>query len=68
MTYKFEYEDRDKQRHVRYYHALNIDTARSMFEITMDQLEGDGGVVEDIKILDVLKMEKGNWKHTEPSE
>lgn len=64
MTYKFEYEDRDHHKHARYYHALDADTAKTMFQATMEQIQGDNGKpTEDIHILDVLKKEEDHWEH-----
>ena len=64
MTYKFEYEDGDHHKHVRYYHALDAATAKVMFDTSMEHNQGDNGKqIEGIHIIDVLKKEEDHWEH-----
>ena len=59
MKYKFVYKDSTGNKHHRYYHALNVNTATEMFKATVDHSFGD----TDITILNVYRLdtETGNW-------
>lgn len=64
MTYKFEYEDGNHHKHIRYYNALNAETAKTMFDATMEHKQGDNGkMIESVRIIDVLKKEEDHWEH-----
>ena len=65
MTYKFEYEDVDHNKHTRYYNALNLDTAKVMFKATMEHIQGDSGrEIEGIQIKEVLEKKENHWEPT----
>ena len=60
MKYKFKYEDSIGQKHIRYYNALNVNTAREMFKASVEHSFGD----KNITILEIYKLdcETGDWR------
>ena len=48
MKYKVKYEDSDKKVRVRYYHALNVHTAKEMFNATAAHYIG-----QPVKIINI---------------
>ncbi len=64
MKYKFEYEDENQQKHIRYCNARDGDTGTTV----VDGRGGGGGgekntLKEEIQIIDILKRKEGEWEH-----
>tara|TARA_R110002110_G_C13212894_1_gene696537 strand:- start:60 stop:287 length:228 start_codon:yes stop_codon:yes gene_type:complete len=55
MKYKFIYEDSQRLRHTRYYHALNVKTATEMFNASVDHSFGD----KNVTLVEIYKLAPG---------
>ena len=56
MKYKFEYEDSDHNKHIRYYSARDPKNAEEMFKATVDHSFGD----KEVKILAIYELAR-HW-------
>ena len=52
MKYKFIYEDSQCVQHIRYYHALNVNTATEMFNASIDH-SGD----KNVNLLEIYRLD-----------
>ena len=57
MKFKFTYEHPDKKKHVRYYSALNAETAKAMFTETVEH-----SIKEPVKIVNICCADNERWK------
>tara|TARA_Y100000310_G_C20516734_1_gene731552 strand:- start:474 stop:680 length:207 start_codon:yes stop_codon:yes gene_type:complete len=61
--YKIEYRyENDKYLHNRFYSALNLSTAKAMFEATCDEGSLSGC---NVKIIDVSEISEAKFKNKE---
>ena len=66
MKYKVKYKDSQQRPHVRYYNALNSNTAKEMFKATVNHSLGNEKVC-DIEVLK-LDEEEHKWLPTSIKE
>jgi len=56
MKYKISYKDPNQNLHVRYYNALDSNTAKEMFKASVDH-----SIKEPVDLLSIHRLEEKHW-------